>query len=157
MKRLDISRFYPPGYDYGRWNGYAAMALAVCGIAQIILYSSAFSSAYGQLDWNWDHTRIVSGKIKMAPFADVAGGCWAPLVIFALYCVLWAVLLRLYFSQYSNSIYIMRRLSSNRELAVRCLAGPAAFALCALALSLILMLFFRLYYNAVVPDMCKPL
>ena len=62
MKKRDLSKYYPPGYDYQRWNSYAIIALVVLAFAVLIAYSGRFSDAYSKLDWNRYHTEILSGS-----------------------------------------------------------------------------------------------
>ncbi len=155
MKR-GITRFYPPGYDYEKWNGRAILLIVAMVMAQLIIYAGRFGAAFGDLYWNNDHTVIIDGRIKMPPFPELAKGCLLPLAVFAVYCILWAVLMRATFSQNSNSIYIMKRLDSSKELWIRCISAPAAFTLIALLATAAMLLIFRLHYEARVPDMCNP-
>ena len=156
MKKRDLSKYYPPGYDYQRWNSYAIIALVVLAFAVLIAYSGRFSDAYSKLDWNRYHTEILSGSIKMQPFAEMLRGSLALFWIFAAYCVLWGVMMRAYFSQYSNSIYIMKRLESRKELIRRCASAPAVLFAAGLLLSVVAILLMWLHYNARVPKMCMP-
>ena len=155
MKR-DLSRYYPPGCDREKWNGMAVLGLIAMGFVQVVIYFYRFSMAYDMLNWDVKHTVIISGNVKMAPFSMLTKSCIIPLLLFIAYCILWAVLLRASFSQYSSSIYIMKRLPSSRELWIRCVSAPAMFAVIAIAVSAVLILFFRLHYGAKVPGMCIP-
>ena len=156
MKKHDLSKYYPPGYNYEKWNSFAISALVILMFAILIAYSDRFSDAYSELDWNRYHTEILSGRVKMQPFAEMLRGSLSLFWIFAAYCVLWGVMMRASFSQYSNSIYIMKRLESRKELIRRCAAAPAVLFAAGLLLCIVAILLMRLHYNAKVPPMCMP-
>ncbi len=154
MKKLDISKYYPPGYDRRKWNTFAIMALVALAFAVLVSYSGRFEQAYNMLHWNLNHTEIISGSVKMQPFAQILKGIFTAFWVFAAYCVLWGVMMRSYFTQYSNSIYIMKRLESRRELVRRCVSAPAVLLLAGFLLCLAEMLLMRANYVAKIPAMC---
>ena len=156
MRKRDLSKYYPPGYDYQKWNSFAVVALVILFIALLLVYTNRYNSAWMGLNWNYNKTAIVDGSVKMPPFRELLSGSFTAFWIFAAYCVLWGVMMRAYFSQYSNSIYIMRRLQSRKELIRRCTAAPAALLAAGFVICLLLSLLLRLHYRASVPDMCIP-
>ena len=156
MKKHDISRFYPPGYDYGKWNCFAILTLVALAIANLIRYGNRFGRAYNSLNWNINHTYLIDTSIKMEHFRTIVQGSTAAFWFLLAYCVLWALAIRSYFTRYSNSIYIMKRLSSSRELTIRCIAAPLALAAAGLLLSILMILIFRVHYQASVPAGCLP-
>ncbi len=153
MKKRDISRFYPPGYNYSDWNSYMVLVLVALAIANLVRYATRFDQAFSLIYKDFQH-QIFDPNKKMELFGDLIPGNMAAFWILLVYCVLWALSIRSYFTRYSNSIYIMKRLESRRELWIRCTAGPLALALMGLALCLLMTAIFRLHYNAAVPAEC---
>ena len=148
MKKRDLSKYYPPGFDYERWNGFAVLALVILLLAVLITYIGMIYKDF--------HHQIFDPEKKMKLFSDILAGSFSAFWIFAACCALWAVMMRAYFSMYSNSIYIMKRLESRSELVVRCIAAPAAFIIAAFVLCVIMILLMRIHYQLAVPKICMP-
>ena len=155
MKKRDLSKYYPPGFDYERWNTFAVLALVILLLAVLITYSSKYSYAYSLLYKDWHHM-IIDESRTMQTFGSILAGTFSAFWIFTACCALWAVMMRAYFSMRSNSIYIVKRLKSSRELVVRCIAAPAAFLIAAFVLCVIMILLMRLHYQLAVPKICMP-
>lgn len=155
MNKRGISRFYPPGYNYRRWNSAAAAALVILMLAVLIEYSSRYGRAFSLL-YKDAHLLIIDESRTMEQFSALLKGCFSAFWLLAACCVIGGIMLRAYFSQHSNSIYTMRRLKSRGELARRYLAAPAALLLAGFILCIALMLLMRLHYQLAVPKACLP-
>ena len=157
MKKPDISRYFPPGYNIKKSVGAFASLAAVMMLAELIMFSTVFQNAkqYG-LVWNQSHTKITDPSVKMADFNQLLSGRALPFWILALACIFWAAALYQYFKRKSSSIYIMKRLKSSVELYRRVLAAPVAMILAGLVLSIIMILIMRLIYINGVPKECMP-
>ena len=157
MKKLDIGRYFPPGYNIKGNAAMVAAAAFIMIIAELAMFMSSFNEAkYNGLIWNSNHTKILDSSVKMVDFNVLLKGRAIAFWIFALVCIFWSIALYQYFKKKSSSIYIMKRLRSPWELYRRVLAAPAAMILLGLILSIIMILIMRLIYINGVPKECMP-
>lgn len=136
-KKYRIKDLFPPGADY------RTIIIAMTGILLVL-----FSFGYGVIQNRYEeYVRFHDYSIKTAPdimyFLD--GTLWVYPV--CLECALFLVIYNYYsFRWKSKSIYLMKRLPDQKELHVRCLAGPVIFAALATIIVITLLLWFRSAY-----------
>ena len=145
MKKSSISRFFPPGREYRTELGLiAAFGIVVLVINIEAVYVSQFYNhlrsieRFHEMDSLWSFNYYIEGA---------CGWYW----FFLLICIVWAVLLRWYFS-HNRSIYIMKRLDSVKELFLRTAAMPLAMAVTGFVICIIAVLLMHLHYNTAAPE-----
>ena len=151
----DLARWVPMGL-----KGETELKGLAWGGVVSLLYSLTFwlnfSDAYNELFQYVGNQRVLMEDARMPLFAELLAesrpmaGFWITAACMAALAV-WHYA---YHYQGSRSIYLMRRLPSRWELWRRCLALPAAGAVCALLLAALLLLCYFGLYLLLTPRPC---
>ncbi len=153
MKKLDLSRYAPPGLNLkpGRQvfiTGAAASALG--SLTFFARYFSARSTLYG-----YDGAvRVLLPDAVMPDFFPLLGNALYGFLILSLCMLGFIVYHYAYHRQGSRSIYLMRRLPNRFELHRRCLTLPLLAALLSLLFALLLILLCYAIYMLATPREC---
>ena len=155
--RIPIERYAPPGVDVQQeaertvWGLIAATALS---LRFLLAYLDSRSNLYDVLE---NGVRVLKKHAMMPTFRDLFSWSFLGFGIFLLAMAVVAVLHAAYHYQGgSRPIYLMRRLPDRWEYWRRCLALPAAGALCALvAMAILLGIDLAVYLNCT-PAQCLP-
>lgn len=158
MKRLDLDRFAPVGYDWRHELRYFAG-----GLIAALLYSLGFpvrlSSARNLLYVTSPLTgkRVLREGMMMQDFAELIGKC---LLAFPLVALMMAVFGVLHYASHrrgSRSDYTMRRLPDPWELHRRCLTIPVCSVLiCLIAGFAMLLVYYGIYMLTTPPECLTP-
>ncbi len=136
-KKYRLKDLFPPGTDY------RTIIIIMTGILLAL-----FAYSYGTIQNRFEeYVRSYDFIIRTAPdimyFLDGSLGLYQ-------YCLEGAILLAIRnycsFLRQSKSIYLMKRLPDQKELYVRCLAGPVIVAVLATLIVVTLLLWFRSVY-----------
>jgi len=154
MKRIDLARYAPPGFDltFDR-------TLFGCGMVVAFLYSMRFFERFSDMHrvlyevWTGTEKTLREGA-EMADFSFVLGRSLFLFYILAFAMLATAALHYSYHRQGSRSIYLMKRLPSRWELHRRCLTIPIVAAAICLLTAFVLMLFYFWYYMVATPEQC---
>lgn len=142
----DLSRFYPLGWPWRQEIQYTGLGLGGSTLYAFFRFAFPMQEAINQLYQIHDRERVLIPGSTVPPFLQVFGGTLAGFWLVALCLVLLPVFHHRWHYWGSRSIYLMRRLPRRRELARRCLTGPAlglvCTALCALGMLLLCVLWY---------------
>lgn len=151
------NRFFPPGYD-GRWEVAILSVLlltaalltlpcltAIDKVRTLFVVEEGVAAKTGsELSHYWlAYTENT--------FWGILNGRFAGFIILCAGCIVVALLHYVFFTKESQSIYVMKRLGSGKEMRRRCLFVPVLFALAGIVLMGLLILGYRMFYNASIP------
>ena len=155
--RIPIERYAPPGVDVQQevertiWGLLAAVVLS---LRFLLAYLDSRSNLYDVLQ---NGSRVLKEHAMMPIFRDLFSWSFLGFWIFLPAMSVVAIMHVAYHYQGgSRPIYLMRRLPDRWEYRRRCLALPAAGALCALAVMGILLGVYLAVYLLCTPAQCLP-
>lgn len=155
--RIPIERYAPPGVDVQQEverTVWGLIAAAVLSLRFLLAYLGSRSELYDVLP---NGVRVLEEHAMMPTFQDLFSWSFLGFGIFLLAMAAVAAMHVAYHYQGSSRpIYLMRRLPDRREYWRRCLALPAAGALCALAVMAILLGIYLAVYLNCTPAQCLP-
>lgn len=157
MRRIDLSRYAPPGTNIKQEIKNLCTGLIGAACCAVLVYGVRLRSAYDNLFDYVGRERVLKIDVTMMPFdAVLHRGLWLFYLV-ALCSLASAVLHRIsYYTGGSKSIYVMRRLPQRWEVLRRDITLPLLGASISLLSSLLLkMLFWGLYYW-ITPTQCLP-
>ncbi len=158
MKRLELERFAPVGYDWRGELRYFAGGLIAAFLyslrflirlkdAQNLLYRT--SSLTGQ--------RVLREGMLMPDFAELIDRCLLAFPLVALMMVFFGVLHYAYHRRGCRCDYTMRRLPDPWELHRRCLTIPVCTVLiCLIAGFVMLLIYYEIYMLTTPPECLTP-
>lgn len=142
----DLSRFYPLGWPWQREAQYTGVALGFAALYAFFRFAFPMQEAINQLyHFNGRERVLVPGAV-VPPFPALYQGAAAGFVLVAFCLILLPVFHHRWHYWGSRSIYLMRRLPRRRELARRCLTGPALGLVCTALCALVMFLLCFLWY-----------
>lgn len=154
MKRIDLTRYAPPGIKL-EWekqffvSGWIMSALYSCGF--LIRYFELRSDLYV---YRSAGVRELDPARVMPDFYEILDGCLRFYIIFAVCMLLLIVYHYAFHYMGSKSIYTMRRLPNKWELHRRCLTLPIASALILLIPAAVTLLLWFAIYMLCTPEQC---
>lgn len=153
--RIPIERYAPPGVDVQKEverTVWGLIAAAVLSLRFLLSYLDFRDNLFTTAS---NGSRVLKAGILMPSFRSIFSWSFLGFVIFLLAMAALAVLHAAYHYQGgSRPIYLMRRLPDRWEYWRRCLALPAAGALCALAAMAILLGIYLAVYLNCTPAQC---
>ena len=153
MKRIDLSRHVPPGYDWlPEWRFLVWGSLAA--FLWSLVYFAQLHEAREALFERSLHGYVLIPGVKMKDFVSVLGSSMMGFQILIPCLASHVIQHAIYIRQGSKSIYLMRRLPQRSERHRRCLLLPLTFAVCVLIAAFLLLLLYFQIYRAVTPDSC---
>lgn len=153
MRKPDLSRFAPPGF-----NVNAEIHFFIIGMASSLILSLTFIPGYianrKSLYITFSSEKILMGGAKMADFSELLGFTLYGFLILAI-CMLGMIIFHyIYHYKDSKSIYLMKRLPNPSELHKRCLVLPiTAFFICIVSAIVMLLVYFCIYMTFT-PEQC---
>ena len=153
MKKLDLSRYAPPGINVrSEWQGYVA------GLAVAVVYSMIYLLRYfNAREYLYEGTRkgrqLREGAV-MPDFAELMDGTLLVFLAIALTMMGLVIYHYIYHRLDTKSYYVMRRLPSRWELHRRCLTLPMIGLLICGAAALIMTLIYYWIYMGCTPEEC---
>lgn len=155
--RIPIERYAPPGVDIqqeAERTVWGLIAAAVLSLRFLLAYLDSRSNLYNVLP---NGVRVLEEHAMMPTFREIFSwsflGFWIFLPTMAVVAVMHVAY---HYQGGSRPIYLMRRLPDRWEYWRRCLALPAAGALCALvAMAILLGIDLAVYLNCT-PTQCLP-
>lgn len=158
MKRLDLDKYSPAGYDWRQELKYFAG-----GLISALLYSLGFLYRLGNARNLLYITSPLTGKrvlregMLMQDFAELLGRSLLAFPLVALMMAVFGALHYAYHRRGARSDYTMRRLPDRWELHRRCLTIPAcAVLICLIAGFLMLLVYYGIYMLATPPECLTP-
>ena len=150
MKKFSLRRFFPPGWKY-------IADLVIVIIIGLLLFSIDIETRFSrQFRVTLREVTVFHRADRMPEFNYFIGSAFGSYVFFLLICIIWAIILRMYFS-HNRSIYIMKRLNSGRELFLRTAAVPLVVAVMGLVICIAaILLMHRHYLTATPPEYLPP-
>lgn len=150
MKRMDFTRYAPPGMELRLMRNYWITSTCLGFLSSVWLYFSSLED-YVRMAKGL-YTPVYGAEFAGVPdFVDVLGSSLIFFPLFALGSLFFIVYHYSYHFRGSKSIYLMRRLPDRWELHRRCLTLPIAMAVFFLLLGFIMLLLFFWAYFAAVP------
>ena len=155
--RIPIERYAPPGVDVQQEverTVWGLIAAAVLSLRFLLAYLGSRSELSDVLP---NGVRVLEEHAMMPTFQDLFSWSFLGFGIFLLAMAAVAAMHVAYHYQGgSRPIYLMRRLPDRWEYWRRCLALPAAGALCALAVMAVLLGIYLAVYLNCTPAQCLP-
>lgn len=153
MKKLDLSRYAPPGINVrSEWQGYVA-GLTVAVAYSMIYLLRYFNAREYLYEWTLKGRQLREGAV-MPDFAELMDGLLLVFVAIALTMIGLAVYHYIYHRIDTKSYYVMRRLPNRWELHLRCLTLPLAGLLICGAAALIVIAIYYWIYMGCTPEEC---
>jgi steroid 5-alpha reductase family enzyme len=147
MKRLE--KLFPPGYPKIEQNIISMIVLEVVTLLwATILYTNRYNLDMWEVKNNFAE--------KLMPFNLYSRGVCSPYLIVLVFCIIWAISLRGYFTRRSRSDYLMQRLPNGGEMTRRWLAAPLIMAVLGLVLFVIALLLMHLSFVKGTPPKYLP-
>ena len=154
------NRFFPPGYD-GRDALGEIILLSGLLLSELLLTLKCLKSidkARTLFEVEEGIAKKTGAEISHNWLADsyntfwgILEGRFAWVVVLLVICIACALKHYLFFRKESQSIYVMKRLASGKELHRRCLLVPVLYALAGIVLMILLIFGYRMFYNASIP------
>lgn len=158
MKRLDLDRFAPVGYDWRQELKFFAGGLIsafIYSLRFLIRLRSARNMLY--ITSHLTGKRFLREGMMMEDFAVVLGVSLAAFPMVAMMMAVFGVLHYTCHRRGSRADYTMRRLPDRWELHRRCLTIPACTVLiCLLAAFALLLVYYGIYMLATPPECLTP-
>ena len=137
MKTLE--KLFPPGYPKIKRDIIVMIALEVFFLIwAAVYYNIRYTGGMQQVE-NGVGEKLLSFNWFSRGVCSVYG--WV-----LVFCIIWAISLRNYFTRRSHSNYLMQRLPSGREMTRRWLAAPLIMAVIGFALFVIALLLMHLSF-----------
>ena len=153
MKKLDLSRYAPPGINVrSEWQEYVA-GLAVAVAYSMIYLLRYFNARENLYEWTLKGRQLKEGAV-MPDFAELMDGLLLVFVAIALTMIGLAVYHYIYHRIDTKSYYVMRRLPNRWEMHLRCLTLPLAGLLICGAAALIVIAIYYWIYMGCTPEEC---
>lgn len=155
MKRLDLDRFAPAGYDWRQELKYFAGGL-ISAFLYSLRYLGRLRNGYEALYTTSPLTgkRVLRGDLMMTNFCDLIDNCLLAFPLVALMMAVFGVLHYAYHRRGSRSDYTMRRLPDPWEMHRRCLTIPVCTVLICLITEFAMLLVYYGIYMLVTPPEC---
>lgn len=152
MERLD--RFSPPGMGAAGIRRWTIGAIVVSAFFSLIFLNN-YLTELGELRRNMQYP--VYAGVTMPYFRDLIVTPMAVFRLAPMVPLLFTPINYLYFYQESHSIYLMKRLKSNREIHIRCLVLPVIGAVLVIAAGCVVYGLYWLIYRYCTPEILLPL
>ncbi len=158
MKRLDLDRFAPVGYDWRQELRYFAggfIAAFLYSLRFIVRLKDARNMLY--ITSHLTGQRVLREGMLMQDFAELIDKCLLAFPLVALVMALFGALHYAFHRRGSRSDYTLRRLPDRWEMHRRCLTIPACTALiCLIAGFAMLLVYYEIYMLTTPPECLTP-
>lgn len=154
MKKLDLTRWVPPGMELGFWKQFFCSGLffsAFYSLTFLMEFRHEWEGLWRDMDRSelWENARMV-------PFFQLLDKALLGYLVVAVGMLAMAGYSYSYFYQGSRSIYLMRRLPDFWELPRRCLVVPGVGILICGGLALLNLALYYGIYIFFTPVECLP-
>ena len=150
-------KFSPPGMDITR-----ELVLYLVGLALAAITALTFFAGYTQArNALYDYDQLLKKMILrenavIADFDSVLAQSLSGFIILSVCVTLFIAFRYTYYSQGSQSIYLMKRLPSSLEIHKRAIPVPLFLALLSIALAFVFRMIFFAIYVIATPKQCLP-
>lgn len=118
-----LKRYAPPGMNVPQEVGtFFGLCLGVLAIS--LAYVLRLVGSINEMYYRTHGKRILFKDAQLPEFGQLIKGSFAGFIVILLFAIACCIYHYRYFSSESKSIYVMKRLSSPKELAIRCAGLP---------------------------------
>lgn len=154
MKKFDVERFSPLGYNFETEKN-TFLTLSTCSLVySVIIFFLRFFDSYNRLYTHRNGKRVLLEGRMMEHFYDLTHGVFYGFFVVMFVSLCFIILRYSFHWQGTKSIYTMKRLPKKSELSKRCVILPLVLVFILILFILLLAAFYLAVYFIFTPKQC---